>query len=69
MSATLKDRVELLERQVKELANAIGGTSTGKSWRATFGTSAGDEGFEEMMRLGRAIRRKKRLAGRTSAGS
>jgi hypothetical protein len=69
MSASLKDRVELLERQVEELVNAIRTEGPTKSWRATFGASASDQGFEEMVRLGQEIRHRRRPPGRASARS
>jgi hypothetical protein len=69
MATSLKDRVERLERQVRTLAKAFDGAPRQRDWRTTFGTSAGDEGFEEMIRLGREIRRKQRTKGGPDAHS
>lgn len=63
MPTSLKDRVERLEQQVSELTTALGERRAVRDWRSTFGTSAGDEGFEEMIRLGREIREKQRTEG------
>ncbi len=56
MPATLKERVEILERQVRELATAKSTTVKDKDWRRTFGMSANDEGFDEMVELGKKAR-------------
>ena len=70
MAASLKDRVDRLERQVRALAKAVDGSPRQqRDWRTTFGASAGDEGFEEMIRLGREIRVKQRTEGGPDADS
>jgi hypothetical protein len=61
--------VDRLERQVRALTKAIHGSKRRRDWRATFGTSAGDDGFEEMIRLGREIRTKQRARIRPDADS
>jgi hypothetical protein len=63
MSTTLKERVEVLEKQVEELAALVrrqagGQVPRAKDWRRTIGTAADDPGFDEMVELGREIRRK-----------
>jgi hypothetical protein len=67
MAATLKERVEELEKRLEELTAQVrqqGGQSLAspaervKDWRRTIGTAAGDPGFDEMIELGREIRRK-----------
>jgi hypothetical protein len=69
MTAPLKDRVSALEQQVKDLTATVEGGPPKDAWRRTFGTSADDEGFDEMNRLGRAFRRKQNRIGTTRAGS
>src|SRR5271166_6269328 len=57
MSQTLEQRVEGLERKLAELANRVdGGSSPKRDWHRTFGLSHGDDGFKEMVRLGREYR-------------
>jgi hypothetical protein len=57
ISQTLEKRVEQLERKVTELATHFTDRATRqKDWRRTFGLSQGDDGFKEMMRLGREYR-------------
>jgi hypothetical protein len=63
MSTSLKDRVERLEHQVRALVKAFDRSPRQRDWRTTYGASAGDEGFEEMIRLGREIRVKQRTRG------
>jgi hypothetical protein len=68
MATTLKQRVERLEKQVEELCQAA--TTAGpKDWRRTFGASAGNDGFDEMIRLGQAVRRGEKPAGHGRARS
>jgi hypothetical protein len=62
MPTSLKDRADRLERRVSALAEAMEHAPRQRDWRATFDASVGDEGFEEMIRLGRGIRRKQRTA-------
>ena len=57
MPATLKERIEILEQQVRELTAAQGTSSVKeKDWQRTFGMSANDEGFDEMVELGKKAR-------------
>lgn len=63
MSTTLKERVEVLEKQVEELTALVRRQAGDpvrreKDWRRTIGTAADDPGFDEMIDLGREIRRK-----------
>ena len=52
MSTTIEERVAILEKELNRLKQIIQGTRVGKDWRKTFGLSANDPGFEEMIRLG-----------------
>jgi hypothetical protein len=56
MSTTIEERVATLEKELHDLKQLIQGTLVEKDWRKTFGLSANDPGFEEMIRLGREIR-------------
>lgn len=69
MTTTLKKRVEALEERVRELSEAVQPGSQRKDWRNILGTSSGDEGFDEMIRLGQAKRRQSKSASRRSARS
>jgi hypothetical protein len=69
MSTSLKDRVERLEHQVGALVKALDRSPRQRDWRTTYGASADDEGFEEMIRLGRQIRAKQRTKGGPDADS
>lgn len=79
MAVSLKERVEKLERQMAELSKALQTEPSGtrpvrKHWRDTFGMSANDPGFEEMIRLGREWRERQRprlprKLGKRDAGS
>ena len=70
MPTSLKDRVDRLERQVRALAKAVDGSPRlQRDWRTTFGASAGDEGFEGMIRLGREIRIRQRTEDGPDADS
>jgi len=62
MAASLKDRVGELERKVIALEKALAHTTRQLDWRTTFGIAADDDGFEEMIRLGREVRAKQRTA-------
>jgi hypothetical protein len=62
MSRRLKDRVDRLERQVGALTKAADDAPRQRDWRSTFGLSANDSGFDEMIRLGREIRRQMPVA-------
>jgi hypothetical protein len=56
MPTTLRERVEILEQQVQALADAQPAADRSKDWRRTFGASAADADFDEMIALGRAVR-------------
>jgi len=56
MSTTIEERVAILEKELIRLKHIIQGTRVEKDWRKTFGMSANDRGFDEMIRLGREIR-------------
>jgi hypothetical protein len=62
MQETLDERVEALERQVRALTEIVKGKTAVKDWRSTFGSASGDEGYDEMVRLGAEIRQKDREA-------
>ncbi len=58
MAQTLEKRVEQLERKVSELSSYFADQAPRrKDWRRTFGMSRDDQGFKEMMQLGREYRR------------
>jgi hypothetical protein len=56
MSTTIEERVAILEKELMRLKEIIQGTRVEQDWRKTFGMSANDPGFDEMIRLGREIR-------------
>lgn len=57
MAQTLEKRVEKLEHKLAELATRVAGRKPRKKdWKRTFGLSRGDDGFKEMMSLGRQYR-------------
>ena len=56
MSTTIEERVAILEKELIRLKQIIQGTRVEKDWWKTFGMSANDPGFDEMIRLGREIR-------------
>jgi len=56
MSTSIEERVATLEKELKDLKQLLQGTRVEKDWRKTFGLSADDPGFDEMIRLGRDIR-------------
>ena len=56
MSTTIEERVAILEQELMRLKHIIQGTHVEKDWRKTFGMSANDPAFDEMIRLGREIR-------------
>ncbi len=69
MSQTLEKRVEELEHKLAELtAGFTARKPRKKDWRRTFGLSRGDDGFKEMMSLGRKYRQSLRDKG-NGAGS
>jgi hypothetical protein len=55
MGPSLEKRVEDLERKFAELTGRSG-TAAKSTWQQTFGFSKNDEGFDEMVRLGREYR-------------
>ena len=57
MPATLEERVRNLEERLAELTTLLRtGPQALPNWRATFGMSRDDTGFDEMNRLGREYR-------------
>lgn len=56
MAVTIEERVAMLEKVLMHLQQLIQDTRVAKDWRKTFGISANDPGFDEMIRLGRDIR-------------
>lgn len=56
MSTTIEERVAILEKELTRLKQVLQGTRVAKDWRKTFGLSANDPGFDDMIRLGREIR-------------
>jgi hypothetical protein len=64
MSQTLERRVEELEHKLADLTMQFAVVkSRQKDWRRTFGLSRDDEGFKDMMRLGREYRQSLRHQG------
>ena len=57
---TLEERVATLEQEVAELKEKLGLKKVEKDWRKTFGMSANDPGYDEMVRLGREYRESQR---------
>jgi hypothetical protein len=55
MSTTIEERVAILEQELIRLKHLIQDTRSTKDWRKTVGMSANDPGFDDMIRLGRAI--------------
>ena len=69
MSQTLEKRVEELEHKLAELTNAVNAPKRRKEdWQRSFGLSQGDNGFKEMVKLGRQYRQSLRDKG-NGAGS
>jgi len=69
MSQALERRVEELEHKLADLTTQFADVKSGqKDWRRTFGLSRGDDGFKEMMNLGRDYRQSLRHQG-NGAGS
>ena len=59
MSTPIEQRVEVLEQKLAELTRLIMSDPTSKpdkDWRRTFGMSANDSGFDEMVRSGKEYR-------------
>jgi hypothetical protein len=69
MSATLETRVEALEQEVSGIKALLGARQRIKDWRVTFGLSRNDPAFEELVRLGREIRKQQSEGGTPGAGS
>ena len=69
MSGTLETRVEALEHEVSGMKAMLGGRQRVKDWRATFGMSRNDSGFDELVRLGREIRDQQSEGGTTGVDS
>ena len=69
MSQTLERRVEELEHKLADLTTQFADVkSRQKDWRRAFGLSRGDDGFKEMLSLGREYRQSLRHQG-NGAGS
>jgi hypothetical protein len=69
MSQALEKRVAELERKVAGLAKGVAARKPRKKdWQKTFGLSRGDDGFREMVNLGRKYRQSLRDKG-NGAGS
>jgi hypothetical protein len=57
MSQMLERRVEELEHKLADLTAQFADVKSRQNdWRRTFGLSRGDDGFKEMMSLGREYR-------------
>ncbi len=70
MSRTLGKRVEVLEHKLAELTNGVAAWKPRKKdWQKTFGLSRGDDGFKEMVQLGRQYRQSLRDDKGNGAGS
>jgi len=64
MSQTLEVRVKELEHKLADLTTQFADAKSGqKDWRRTFGLSQGDDGFRELMNLGRDYRQSLRHQG------
>ena len=57
MNETLEERVKLLEEKLSAVSAKQGPKARKKDWRRTFGMSASDPRFKEMIRLGREYRK------------
>jgi hypothetical protein len=69
MAQTLERRVEELEHKLADLAAQFADVKTRQNdWRHTFGLSWDDDGFKEMVSLGRDYRQSLRHQG-NGAGS
>ena len=69
MSQKLEKRVEELEHKIAKLTNGVAPRKLRKKdWQKTFGLSRGDDGFKEMVKLGRQYRQSLRDKG-NGAGS
>ena len=64
MSQTLEKRVEELEHKLAALTKGVTTRKPRKKdWQRTFGLSRGDDGFKEMVKLGREYRQSLRNKG------
>ncbi len=55
-AALLEKRLASLEQRFQELHQFITSKQTEKGWDSTYGMFAGDDEFEEILRLGREYR-------------
>lgn len=71
MSAVkLEDRVRALEKEVARLKRQLAANGAGDNWLTKVtGSFKGDPDFDEILKLGREIRRKLRPRGRSSEAS
>jgi cell division protein FtsB len=53
----LKERIPFLEQQMRDLRSQIAKTNAIPGWKRKAGLFAGDEAFEEIVRLGAKARR------------
>lgn len=63
MSTPIEKRLEALEEKLADLTRLVATNPTAKpekEWRRTFGMSANDPGFDEMIRLGKEYRQAQR---------
>ena len=57
MSISIEERVTILEKELTNLKHLIKEDAPSeKNWRKTFGMSANDPGFDEMIQLGKEVR-------------
>ncbi len=62
MSTTVEKRLDELEKKVEDLTRLIAPSAKrDKDWRRTFGMSANDPGFDEMVKLGQEYRKSHRV--------
>lgn len=60
MESNLEQRVTVLEQELGLVKQMVHGGRPEKDWRKTFGMSADDPGFKEMVRLGQQAREEAR---------
>jgi hypothetical protein len=63
MNTPIEKRVEALEQKVADLTRFVAADTAdkpSKDWRRTFGMSANDPEFDEMIRLGKEYRQAQR---------
>jgi hypothetical protein len=64
MPQTLEKRVKEIEHKLAELTKGVTARKPRKgNWQKTFGLSRGDDGFKEMVKLGRQYRQSLRDKG------